>query len=55
MKKFNLCKADPYTKDGKEYPNWQKIGEVVQFDNGNMANAFEQKDKTKTDGGDMSF
>ena len=65
IKRFNLCKADPYTKDGKEYPNWQKVGEMVQFDNGNMlvkipaigleANVFEQKEKPKNGGEDMSF
>ena len=57
MKRFNLCKSDPYTKDGKEHQNWQKVGELVQFDNGNMlvkifaigleANAFEQKNEQK--------
>ena len=55
MKRFNICKAEPYTKNGTEKTNWQKVGELIQFDNGNMmikipaigleANVFEQKDK----------
>jgi hypothetical protein len=56
MKRFNISKPRKYTgKDGVEKTYWDKVGEMVEFDNGNIivkipaisleANVFEDKPK----------
>lgn len=56
MKRYNLSKARKYTdKSGVEKTYWDKVGEMVEFDNGNRiikipaigleANVFEDTPK----------
>lgn len=56
MKRYNISKARKYTgKDGQEKTYWDRVGEMVEFDNGNRlikipaigleANVFEDKPK----------
>ena len=56
MKKYNISKPRKYTdKSGNEKTYWDKVGEMVEFDNGNRvikipaigleANVFEEKER----------
>lgn len=55
MKRFNISKARKYVKDNVEKTYWDRVGEMVEFDNGNRiikipaigleANVFEDKPK----------
>lgn len=60
MKRYNLSKARKFTgRDGVEKTYWDRVGEMVEFDNGNRivkipaigleANVFE--DKPREEGG----